>query len=314
MKKKKQKSAKRKDCSVSSKLLLSFRKIRNEQTINIKDWRQGKTTAEELQQTVVSDKELAKLDPAHAIYVYAQNQLSVFVEQIAVMPELTKLVDAYEKAEDEYMPSFPPKSPLTSSYFTCWGFFDLYVGSHKETFGTIILQLCEFFKTNKQLTNIFQIMQQSRMGIYIHSGTRGELVFLRELITNKEMTAIVPSGYFGETGEMWLARVLPPPGAGGAEYGVVFTTPYVLGEIEKGSLFKNASEEKWKAYFDRNLKKTGIAEETAAYEALMKYGLTKNYWNEYIFLSYVNYRNNTILLAGFPDRPATLPHSPDFVL
>ena len=31
-------------------------------------------------------------------------------------------------AEDIYMPSGPPMSPLTKSYFLYWGFFDLCLG------------------------------------------------------------------------------------------------------------------------------------------------------------------------------------------
>jgi hypothetical protein len=41
------------------------------------------------------------------------------------------------------MPSFPPLSPLTTSYFTCWGFFDLTTGVKRETLGTITIY--EFF-------------------------------------------------------------------------------------------------------------------------------------------------------------------------
>jgi len=65
--------------------------------------------------------------------------MSVFVEQLAELPVLSKLTNAY--AEDGYLPSGPPMSPLTNSYFSCWGFFDLCVGQNKETFGTVTIDV-----------------------------------------------------------------------------------------------------------------------------------------------------------------------------
>ena len=41
----------------------------------------------------------------------------------------------------------------------------------------------------------------------------------------------------------------------------------------------------------------------------MKYGLERNYWNEYIFEAYVNHQHDMILLTGFPDIPLSRPHS-----
>lgn len=49
--------------------------------------------------------------------------------------------------------------------------------------------------------------------------------------------------------------------------------------------------------------------EATAYAHLMKYGLTRNYWNEYIFLAYRNFRQDVIMLEGIPDIAESLPHS-----
>jgi len=43
----------------------------------------------------------------------------------------------------------------------------------------------------------------------------------------------------------------------------------------------------------------------------MKYGLSPNYWHEFIFLAYVNYRFNVVFLTGLPDVPESLPHASD---
>jgi len=44
-----------------------------------------------------------------------------------------------------------------------------------------------------------------------------------------------------------------------------------------------------------------VGDRKQAYKSLMKYGLSKNYWNEYIFLSHRELQKNMILLEGFPD-------------
>ena len=129
---------------------------------------------------------MEKHDPLHAIYIYAQNQISVIVEQINELHELSTAGHAYEKADDLYMPSGPPMSPLTQSYFSCWGFFDLCHGLQKETFGTIAIDLCNFLGCREpELIQVFECMQKSRMGVYVHRDVSGECVILEELVTGK---------------------------------------------------------------------------------------------------------------------------------
>jgi hypothetical protein len=82
-----------------------------------------------------------------------------------------------------------------------------------------------------------------------------------------------------------------------------------LGKIGPNREFIPFVENDWLAYFERNLGRTKIAEKELAYAHLMKYGLSKNYWNEYVFLAYRNYQHDMVLLEGFPDIPSSLPHS-----
>jgi hypothetical protein len=67
----------------------------------------------------------------------------------------------------------------------------------------------------------------------------------------------------------------------------------------------------WEAFFEWTLPKTGIKAPVPAYEKLMKYGLARNYWNEFIFDSYVSSRAEMIMLARYPDVRASLPHAID---
>ena len=245
---------------------------------------------------VVSAKDLAGMHPAHAAYVYTQNQVSVMVEQFTALPEMAEFVDIISEAEDLHMPSAPPMSPVTTSYFSCWAFFDVCAGAAKETLGTIVPEVCAALGGHPEPLRLIRAMQESRMGLYAHEGVEGGLTVLREIVTGAVCRAIVPAGYMGQKGELWYVRVLPPPLPDGSEH-VVFTTPYIV--LRPGLA-------DWLAYFARTLPKQRSAGD---YERHMKYGPNRMYWLEYVFEAYVNHTSNAIYLAGVPDIPASLPHS-----
>jgi len=196
---------------IARAVLASARQLLRRKVVDLAAWRDAKIRAEDFEKTVLSQAELSVYDPVHGVYIYGQHQLSVLIEQLAELPMLDPLTEAYAEAQDDYMPSGPPISPLTQSYFTSWGLFDLNAGAHRETFGTVTIALCKFLKVDPGLIHIFEIMQQSRMGLYRHGGMSGHHVLLRELITNREIRAISASGYQGRPREIWFARVLPAP-------------------------------------------------------------------------------------------------------
>jgi hypothetical protein len=70
-----------------------------------------------------------------------------------------------------------------------------------------------------------------------------------------------------------------------------------------------ANEDRWLSFFARAQEKTKIDDNKRSYAVLMKYGLNRHYWNEYILEGYVNYQTEMILLAGFPDIALSRPHS-----
>src|SRR4051794_9081726 len=65
------------------------------------------------------------LHPPHAVYIAVRNVSSFFAERVSVFPEFVNYYDRVAKAEDEFLPSCPPMSPLTRSYFTAWAFYDV---------------------------------------------------------------------------------------------------------------------------------------------------------------------------------------------
>jgi len=283
---------------IADRLVSNMNKPVRGKVIDLKSVIVGRDHANELQETVVTQKELAGLHPAHAVYVYAQNQVSVMSEQLTALKEMARFAKLISKAEDEYLPSGPPMSPLTVSFFTCWAFFDTCVGQAEETIGTTTMAVGAAFGMHDELVRMIGLMQESRMGVYVHEGAERDAIVLREFVTDKVCRAIVPSGYRGHRGELWYVRVLPPPLPGVMEH-VVFTTPYLL--VHPG-------EREWQAYFHRTLPDAPLQDRIARYEHHMKFGPTRNYWTEFVFEAYVNHRTDVILLAGLPDVPESRPH------
>jgi hypothetical protein len=106
----------------------------------------------------------------------------------------------------QYLPSGPPFSPLTASYFFFWSTFDAAIGIRKETLGTRVIALMKQLENNPDFMRLVEIMRHSRMGLYEHQGVENECVWLRELVTGVDARCLVPAGRLGKAGEVWLAR------------------------------------------------------------------------------------------------------------
>ncbi|MCG5524259.1 hypothetical protein LRB11_04840, partial [Ectothiorhodospira haloalkaliphila] len=267
---------------LADKVIKKMRSHVGAKVVDLSAVMEGKKNAQALQKTVASAEYLADLHPAHAIYVYAQNQASVMAEQLTMLPELDRLTRIIDKADEGYMPGGPPMSPLTPSFFTSWAFFDACVGLGRETLGTIIMAVGRTLGMHEELVRVIGLMQDSRMAVYAHEGFSDGAIVLRELVTNRICKTICPSGYDGRAGELWYARVLPPP-HDGMDVHVVFTTPYVL---------IDPPESEWLAYFDRTLPLETPEKRIAAYERHMKWGPARDYWTEFVFEAYVNHRQD----------------------
>ena len=284
---------------IARKVVARMKQVTRAKVIDLHAVIAGQKNAQMLQDTVVQDKALKGFHPAHAAYVHTQNQLSVMAEQLTQLEEMDAFTKLISQAEDEYLPSGPPMSPLTKSYFTCWSLFDAAVGAARETLGTTIVQVGAEFGTHPTLLRLMGLMQDSRMGVYGVDGYRDDLVELRELVTDTSCRAVCASGYVGTKGELWYARILPPPLPGQTEH-IVFTTPYVL--VAPGA-------QEWRSYFDRILPESPTAIRREALHRHLKWGPARNFWNEFVFEGYVNHEPGAIFLQGLPDMPESRPHS-----
>ncbi|MBX3172575.1 MAG: hypothetical protein KF760_34550 [Candidatus Eremiobacteraeota bacterium] len=85
-------------------------------------------------------------------------------------------------------------------------YFDVSDPETGETPGSICLELGRASGMHPLRCQALEWMCQSRLGFYVHQGQRGELVSLRDLWTGTVHQ--VASGYTGQTGELWLVRLV----------------------------------------------------------------------------------------------------------
>ena len=197
--------------------------------IDLSSYRAAKVAVEEAR---LGDDRLRELlatgyDPAHAALIYAQNFASFLSEQMSPMKELRQYAGIVGKAEDDYQPGFPPLSPVTTSYFTTWAFFDVLFGQSHETIGTCLLRLARDMPFPGWLVDAIGAMQKSRMGFYVHEGFEDRFVRLREIGGEGVKLCHTTSGYRGAEGQIWFGRLVPPMN-GLVKYHVFFTTPYIM--------------------------------------------------------------------------------------
>ncbi len=283
---------------IARRVLESVRRQMRTKVADLGAFRAGRKDAAALQKTVTPREQLAETHPAHAIYIHSQNQMSVMAEQLLQLPEMKSFLKQIGAAEDEYMPSWPPMSPISRSFFVCWSTYDLPVGARRESVGTVTVAVARECGTDPKLLALMQRLQESRMGIYQVERQDGVHVRLRDLATDQACEAICQSGYCGSAGELWYARVLPPP-APGAHH-VVLTSPYVLIAPDLAD---------WMAYLDRVAAKTPGTSRENVLEHHFKWGETARYWPEFVFEAYSNHSAGAIFLHGLPDMPETRPHS-----
>ena len=284
---------------IARRVLERMRRPARSKVTNFAAFRDGNAYAEALQNSVIAPEALKDMHQAHAIYAHVQNQMSVMAEQLLALEEMKAFAKLIGAAQDEYMPSWPPMSPITTSFFWCWANFDAAVNARRETLGSVTLAVALEFSVHSNMLALMRTLNDSRMGVYRVEGHRGISVQLSDLATGKRCSAVCDCGYTGSVGEVWYTRVLPPALPGQSEH-VVFTSPYVL-------IAPEAMQ--WLEYFDRIAAKHSHRPRIEALEGHLKWGTYVRYWTEFVFEAYVNHQPGAIFLKGLPDIPQTRPHS-----
>lgn len=291
--------------TIAPKLVATMRRSLRPGVVKLRDFVQGRQTARKQLAEVKSIKSLvtAGHDPLHAAYLHAQNYLSVFGELASRLSEFETYRAVVARAEETYVPGWPPMSSVSNSFFTSWALLDLPFGEANDTICSCALEIGRVFGIPDDLALTLEVMGDSAMGIYEHLGGHDGVVDLHNIVDGQTYPCIVPSNYGGRSGELWYVRLLPPLNAS-FNYGVAFTSPYVLLDTTKAD---------WLAFFDRqerNLVQVGEDDDPVIRRrAILKQGPDPNYWNEYVFLAYHDAQDGAIALCGIPDIRASLPHA-----
>jgi hypothetical protein len=91
--------------SIAGRLVVDLMNVGKQRVVDLEAVRNARIRAEDLEAVIASEEELSRLDPAHAVYVYAQNKMDVFMAQLSSVPTVKKLVAVCVDADREYMVS-----------------------------------------------------------------------------------------------------------------------------------------------------------------------------------------------------------------
>ncbi len=230
-------------------------------------------------------------------YAAALNVASEFASQALDILELIPFNNKLADVQEEYMPSYPPMSPVTSAFFAAWMVLDAQDPLTGKTLGELFAHYLEARSGPDLLQRALSALNDSHCAFYEVRGVDSGEVRLWDIAGRREFQCWNSSGYAGRKGEVWFVRVLPPLLETG-ERSVTMNTPYV---------FVEGGRRPWEDFFERCPRsRTGS---NAGLRDYLKFGQFLGYWLEFVVQAYVNHTGNAIFVMGFPDRPDSMPHS-----
>ncbi|PYS16707.1 MAG: hypothetical protein DMG17_11790 [Acidobacteria bacterium] len=211
---------------IARKIRRELERALRQKTASFEAFRRGKERAE----TIKSLGQLIRegIDPLHALYANTTNLAGLFMEDLVDLPFLDRRVCAFiEQVQDDYQAGYPPMSPITVSFYMHWLLYDVRFGADRETIGEWLLGVSDLMKFHYVQVEALRNLCNSRIGIFEARPRDKGRYGLRELITGREVVAVIPSGYNNSHAALMLTRVAPPlNGVDG--YHVSITTPYML--------------------------------------------------------------------------------------
>src|SRR6185503_20148329 len=97
---------------LAQKVRAMMREVLGRKVVDFSAARAARDAAATLHETVPKGEAFGELHPAHAAYMSVVNQVSVLCEILTSLPALHRFVDLIGRAEEEYMPDWPPMSPI----------------------------------------------------------------------------------------------------------------------------------------------------------------------------------------------------------
>lgn len=284
---------------ISKKIIHKFKNHKSlDKMINLSEAEKAVDALSEVESSWARISKRPELDPSFKVYVQMQNMLSIFSEEISVLDDFVAYYDMLGKLDDEFMPSYPPMSPVTDSYFSYFLLCDFRFGKEKETMGSIFKDIAAAFEFDDLMIKAIENLNQSTVKFYKHIKVENGLVELEDLLTNDRKRCVSPSNYVGKPNQIWFVRLVPNL-YNMYDYQVVLNTPYVILEQD---------EEDWIKYFERQGIEKNDPEMDAKISNIMKHNKDPKFWLDYIMDAFVNYESNCIYLTGIPDIKGSKPH------
>ncbi len=235
-------------------------------------------------------------DPSFHAYAAAVNVANEFAGQALGFPDLIPFNSQLADIQEEYMPSYPPMSPITSAFFAGWVVLDARDTSTGMTLGELFVRYLQHVGRFDYVQKAMAALNDSFCSFYevMDVGTQG--LTLWDTAAKQEVRCRCSSGYPGRTGEIWYVRVLPPF-VERLGRSVTMSTPYV---------FRDSPRSTWEDFFQRHLSSGSAAGRPL--RDYLKNGKSLGYWLEFLSQAFANYTGNMILVEGVPDDPGSLPH------
>ena len=283
---------------IADELIKNFEKYRLDRVFRLNEVQGAKKEVSEMFAQLNDITLNNEYDPSHKVYIHAQHILSLFAETVGGFKELKAFTQLYERFENEFMPSYPPMSPVTTSFNMYYFLFDLRLGSFRETISTIFYTMTKNWKLGEMLKPALMQCDRSSLRFYEHCGFRDDMIELEDIFTNEKKLVVNPSNYKGEAGEIWLVRLLPNLDAV-YDYKIAVTTPYII---------RLYGAEDWLQFFARQDIYQDENNGNERYHNFMKFNLDKRFWFNYVLDAYVDHTDGCIYLTGLPDIKGTKPH------
>jgi hypothetical protein len=285
---------------VASKVIKELRKAKQSRVVELGALREARALAHSLADASEDAEHLA---PNHAHWMQVFRVLASLGNALLGTSSLRKLGERVEAADQEYMPGGPPSSPILDSVFVSWYLADLGAGPRRESICSILADIAPVVGLPPIVVEAARTFARSRFGVYRMTELGPDRVQLDELSTGHSVCSRLPRDLRGRA-EFWLTRLLPSLLPGDPDW-VVWTTPYGLDGPDV--------QRQWLDYCERA--SAGVAPERRAERLAQHFKAADDpkRWTEYIMNGYVGVTPvGSIVLTGIPDRPATLPHHPDY--
>jgi hypothetical protein len=112
--------------------------------------------------------------------------------------------------QEEYMPSYPPMSPVTSAFFAGWLVLDARDDSTGMTVGEVFVHYLQHVGTFDYVEKAMVALNDSFCSFYEVRDVGAQGFTLWDIDGKQEVRCWCSSGYAGRKGEIWYVRVLPP--------------------------------------------------------------------------------------------------------